>query len=209
MGWGGWSQGDTSAELTLPSSERREPLAPPKRCVFVFTPCGVDYAARVASVGASEEDFTLGPGLAPLASFKDRMLLLDGVQLSTSSEGPGGAHQIGIGHLLTGQPLLQGGPLLPFDDGDLVVGWGGGISVDQRLAQVLGGETWLRSLHLGVQTRKAPVLTLASALFIVARISPSLPKTIRSRSSLASSARRGGGQSLEVLRAKRLSILTP
>ena len=165
-----------------------EPVTPPKRCVFVFTPCGVDEASRVTDEGSTQTAFTLGPGLAPLAPYQDRMMVVDGLQLSTSSMGPGGAHQVGIGQLLTGMPLLPGGLFSPFDDGDLVVGWGGGISVDQRLAQVLGGSTWLRSLELGVQTRKAPVLTVGSTLSYRAPISRWPPRTTPIRSSPASSA---------------------
>ena len=180
----------------------------PKRCIFVFTPCGVDEAARIASLGASETDFSLGPGLDALTPYKDRLQVLQGVQLSTSSEGPGGAHQVGIGHLLTGTPLLPGGLFSPFDDGDLVVGWGGGISVDQRLAQALGANTWLPSLELGVQTRKAPVLTVGATLSYRGANQPVAaqddPHQVFTRLFGASAT---SGQSLEVLRQKRLSVL--
>ena len=182
--------------------------AAPKRCIFVFTPCGVDQGARLGALGETEQAFSLGPGLAPLAAYQDKLLILDGVQLSTSSEGPGGAHQIGIGHVLTGQPLLPGGLFSPFDDGDLVVGWGGGVSVDQRLAQVLGEHTWLRSLELGVQTRKAPVLTVGSTLSYRGPNQPVAaeddPQQVFAR---LFGAGQSAGQSLEVLRSKRLSVL--
>ena len=185
-----------------------EPVAPPKRCVFVFTPCGVDVDSRIASVGATESEFSLGPGLAALAPFQDKLIVVDGLQLSTSSEGPGGAHQLGIGHLLTGMPLLSGELFSPFDDGDLVVGWGGGISVDQRLASVIGGSTWLRSLELGVQTLKAPVLTVASALSYRGANQPVAAED-DPHQAFARLFGTGGtaGASLADLRAKRLSVL--
>jgi hypothetical protein len=185
-----------------------EPVTPPKRCVFVFTPCGVDEASRISAEGATQSAFTLGPGLEALAPYQDRLMVVDGLQLSTSSLGPGGAHQVGIGQLLTGTPLLPGGLFSPFDDGDLIVGWGGGISVDQRLAEVLGGSTWLRSLELGVQTRKAPVLTVGSTLSYRGPNQPVAaeddPHQVFARLFGAGGA---AGASLEVLRNKRLSVL--
>jgi len=135
-------------------------------------------------------------------------MVVEGLQLSTSSMGPGGAHQLGIGQVLTGTPLLTGELFSPFDDGDLVVGWGGGISVDQRLANVLGGETWLRSLQLGIQTRKAPVLTVGSTLSYRGANQPVAseddPHQVFARLFGADGA---AGATLETLRAKRLSVL--
>src|SRR4029077_1986285 len=56
--------------------------------------------------------------------------------------------QKGAGGMLPGQPLNAG----PFaGTGSAPAGWPNGPSVDQRIAEVLGNTTKLRSLELGVQ----------------------------------------------------------
>jgi hypothetical protein len=96
-----------------------------------------------------ETDFKLSPILSPLAEHRDDLVIIQGVD----QQGAGGdGHQIGIGGMLTGAPLNSG----PFAGvGAPPAGWASGPSVDQRIAEVLGNDTNLRSLELGVQVGAA------------------------------------------------------
>lgn len=90
--------------------------------------------------------------IQPFAGFKDRVVLFDGVDNLASQAGPGGPHQRGMAALLTGQVITEG----DFVGGDgRRAGWGGGISVDQFIAQSLAANTRLRSLELGVRVKES------------------------------------------------------
>lgn len=116
----------------------------PKRFVVVFTPNGTIPDAWVPN--GTGADFELSRILQPLEPFREKILIIDGVD--QTGEG-GDGHQNGMQGMLTGQRLNPG----PFEGGDGgTAGWANGISVDQRVAEVVGGETPFRSLELGVQT---------------------------------------------------------
>src|SRR5690606_23573051 len=72
-----------------------------------------------------------------------------------SRDGPGDGHQKGMGILWTASRLLEGGEFAGGDGGS--AGWGGGISVDQHIADAVGTETPYKSLELGVQCGGATV----------------------------------------------------
>lgn len=133
----------------LPSSVTRaaDPTIP-KRFIAFFTGNGT-LPAFWAKPGATEKDFTLGPILAPLAAFKQKLVLLDGLDNAASYDGPGAAHQKGCGAFLTGRGLNAGD--FTGGNGETSSGWASGISIDQELANHFAGETPLKSLELGVQ----------------------------------------------------------
>ena len=118
----------------------------PKRLVVIFTANGT----LREHFWPGGTDLTAGRILEPLRAFRDRMLLLKGLNMESRAAGPGNGHTKGMGHILTGAPLLEG---------DLVDGMGrpsgyaGGISVDQRIAGHIGGESRIGSLVLGVRVR--------------------------------------------------------
>ena len=118
----------------------------PRRFVVVFTPDGLLPSWTPTG---SERDFTLSPSLAPLAPYQDDLIVIRGL----SQQGGGGdAHQNGMGGVLTGAKLNTG----PFaGTGAAPAGWASGPSVDQRIADAIGGRTKLRSLELGVQVGQA------------------------------------------------------
>lgn len=118
----------------------------PKRFIFMMTANGFQLNGWTPT--GSGASFTLGSSLASLEPFKSKLLLLRGLDMAASYEGPGGGHQKGCGAWLTGRPLNDGD--FTGGNGDLLSGWGSGISVDQRIANVIGGETRLPSLELGV-----------------------------------------------------------
>jgi hypothetical protein len=139
----------------LPPLARESGAAPgdgPRRIVLLFSANGTLHENWVPS--GSESDFTLGPILAPLEPYKDRMIVLDG--LSTSRDGPGDGHQKGMGLLWTGSRLLEGGEFQGGGDAG-TAGWCGGISVDQHIANAVGTETAYKSLEFGVQNGGATV----------------------------------------------------
>ena len=119
---------------------------PPQRFVVVYTPNGL-LPAWTPSGG--ETDFELSPILSPLAPHRDKLIVIRGLQ---QTGGGGDGHQSGMGGMLTGRTLNPG----PFGGMQAPpVGWASGPSVDQRIAEVIGGETKLRSLELGVQVGAA------------------------------------------------------
>jgi hypothetical protein len=117
----------------------------PRRIVFFYTPNGTirsEWRPR-----GSERDFTLGRILAPLEQFRDKLLILGGLNMPLAAVGPGSEHTRGIGGLLTGRPTLEGN----FESaGQPNAGWASGISIDQQIARSLPAEAPFRSLELGV-----------------------------------------------------------
>jgi hypothetical protein len=111
----------------------------PRRFVVFFTANGT-----VPSMWTPGPDFTLSPILQPLAPHRDDIIVMSGIDM-LSSGGDRKGHNRGVGCLLTGVEPLGG------NDGDS--GYANGISVDQRMAQEIGGGTPFASLELGVRVR--------------------------------------------------------
>ncbi|WP_437759205.1 DUF1552 domain-containing protein [Sorangium sp. So ce1389] len=134
----------------------------PKRFVVFFT--GLGTVKEAWQPTGTETAFELGEILAPLSPYRDKLLVIEGVDMESAYNGPGDPHQQGIGQALTGTEL-QEGTLFPYAcDPAALVGWGGGISVDQFLAARLGQRTKLSSLELGVQVQYANVSSRISYL---------------------------------------------
>jgi len=130
-------------------------IAFPKRFVVFFTGLGTVKPAWVPK--GTETEFGFGPILAPLEPFKKKTLVLEGIDMESAYHGPGDPHQQGIGQALTGTEL-QEGMLFPYAcNPSAMVGWGGGISLDQFLADKIGQMTKFPSLELGVQVQYANV----------------------------------------------------
>jgi hypothetical protein len=128
--------------LALASQGRRK-----QRLVIIFSPDGVVPSTFwPKAVGA---DFELPESLRPLAPFKEKTLILNGV--SDRVRGDGDNHMRGIGCLLTGTELfpgnVQGGS-------DTPAGWSSGISIDQEIKNHLQKSPFTRtrfgSLEFGV-----------------------------------------------------------
>jgi hypothetical protein len=128
--------------------------AAPTRLLLLYNPNGTIGDAFWPAASATETAWELGPILEPLAPFKDRMLLLQGIDIAVAKKGPGGPHQKGLGGLFTGR-VLQTGEMA---DGDgQRAGWADGISVDQEVVKRLDPPTLLPSLELGVRATAADV----------------------------------------------------
>lgn len=131
----------------LPSFAQNPSGARMQRIIFVFTPNGtIPPEFWPDQVGP---EFQLKRILAPLESFKNRLMTLKGV--SNKIRGDGDGHMRGISCLLTADELLpgniQGGS-------DKPAGWARNISIDQEIRNFLQArpETATRfgSLELGV-----------------------------------------------------------
>ncbi|WP_437552792.1 DUF1552 domain-containing protein [Sorangium sp. So ce367] len=134
----------------------------PKRFVVFFT--GLGTVKEAWQPTGTETSFELGEILAPLSPYRDKLLVVEGIDMESAYHGPGDSHQQGIGQALTGTEL-QEGTLFPYACNPAArVGWGGGISVDQFLAARLGDRTKLSSLELGVQVQYANVSSRLSYL---------------------------------------------
>ncbi len=117
----------------------------PTRLILLFSSSGTIQSDWTPS--GSGSNFTLGPILAPLAPYQDKLVIVRGLESVRS--GPGDAHQCGIGSLWTGSRLLPG----PFAGGvPNTSGWAGDISVDQYIANTVGAETPYKSLEFSAQT---------------------------------------------------------
>ena len=78
----------------------------PKRLVIFFSPNGTIKHAWRPALG--ETNFQLGRILAPLEPYRDKLLILSGIDMQTAKNGPGDGHQTGMGHMLTATELLEG-----------------------------------------------------------------------------------------------------
>lgn len=121
----------------------------PRRLLIFFSANG-SFPARWSPSG-DENNWTIGDGdiLEPLRPHKDDLLVLEGVDMVSTRNGIGDGHQKGMGHMLTGTELVPG----PFPGGGNAgnAGYAGGISVDQYIANELGGGQKFNSLEFGVQ----------------------------------------------------------
>ena len=110
------------------------------RFVTVYTPGGsvIDNGAgenRWRPTG-TETDFQLSPILAPLLPVKDKLLVVDGLEMRSAV---GEQHQAGIIAWLTGTTQAPGG------------GYSQGPSIDQVIANRIGDTTPIRSLQMAVR----------------------------------------------------------
>lgn len=128
----------------------------PKRFVVWYTPNGTvpkNFWPKQGASGA-DTDFTLSPILKPLERHQSDLLVLGGIDMLSSLNGPGDAHQKGTGHCLTGIELQEGD--FPGDAGQSA-GWAGNASIDQHIAQHCGLDTVFQSLEFGAVTQGSSV----------------------------------------------------
>jgi hypothetical protein len=141
------------------SSTGQALATPPKRFVVVYTPNG-NVLDQWTPTG-SETQFTLPSILAPLEPFRAKTLIVDGLTLIASQQGPGDPHQRGMAWL-TGQGLASGDQI--GNDGVSRAGYANGVSVDQAIAKAVGISTKFRSLEFGVQLGGSDVMHRMSYL---------------------------------------------
>jgi hypothetical protein len=132
----------------LPSL-RAEGGPAPQRLIFMFSPNGIVPPNFWPDAPAEGDAFQLKPILQPLAGFKDRLLMVQGI--SNKIRGDGDGHQRGMSCLLTGIELFAGNIM---GGGGQPAGWARGPSIDQviktRLQANPKTKTRFGSLELGV-----------------------------------------------------------
>lgn len=153
--------GGLSIALTLPiwksatvfGQDQNAPAA--RRFVTMFSANGT-VASDFFQGGTSGAPLRFGRILAPLQQFQSDILVLKGVHMNSTIENelgvsgalkPGGPHMKGPGAMLTGGSLLEGN----FSGSGGPAGYADRISLDQYVAERIGGSTKFPSLEFGVR----------------------------------------------------------
>jgi hypothetical protein len=124
-----------SAGALLPRRPALAQASGTKRFLVVHVPEGMWAGAARPSAGAA----SFGPIFSPLDPFKAQISFLDGMDLRSRDNGPGGdGHHRGVPHLLTCTEMADASNA-------------GGASVDQKIASVIGGDTTFQSLQFAVR----------------------------------------------------------
>src|SRR5580704_6336745 len=140
----------TGAVLALPVLDAMTPAfavdkASPIRMQFIEVPNGIMNLNGEWTPKAEGTDFELSPTLQPLASFRDRMLVLTGLDQQQSA---GLAFEVGGDHPRTFTAWLTGTHAKMTSGADLHAG----TSVDQIAAREFGKYTQLASLEVGLES---------------------------------------------------------
>jgi hypothetical protein len=127
-GAGGVAIGLPFLEAMLRPGRSHAASSVPLRLVVFYSPGGT-LLDKWRPTG-TETSFTLGDMMSPLNTYKDRLLFVDGTNMSITQIGVGHPHSRGMAGVLTGTQLLPG----TFDTGMGSAGFADGPSVDQVIA---------------------------------------------------------------------------
>lgn len=119
----------------------------PLRFLVFFNPNGCWPATWFPTGG--ESDFVLAQSMVSMEPFRDKLIILDGVNMPSVDAGPGEDHQQGMGGVLTARPLQPGN--MVGGDGSLC-GWADGVSLDQVIAAHIGATNPFASIEAGVRS---------------------------------------------------------
>jgi len=133
----------------VPLLESRAADGAPLRLVLMFSPNGTIRESWLPAGG--ENDFTLGPILAPLEAHRDELVVIDGLRYN--SGGAGNNHMSGPSKFSCGTGLLSGTEF--GGGGEATSGWGAGVSIDQAYAAFAGQDNAFTSLELAVRISSA------------------------------------------------------
>jgi hypothetical protein len=206
-------RGAGGVALSLPFLDAMSPgvakaQAVPKRFVVFFSANGTIMDQWAPSGG--ETDFTLAPILAPLEPHRDDLLIMNGLDNEASYIYDPNAHDTSMATMLTADALVVG-PSGTGRAGHVLDGTANGPSIDQEIAGVIGGETRLPSLELGVQSTTTILEPMPTRMCYRgtrgnARSVPPEddPQTVFSRLFMDSNA---STDSIDVLRQQRKSVL--
>ena len=127
----------------------------PTRVVFVSSGQGT-LIDKLVVAGSGPSDFSLGPILAPLQAYKDRIAVCSGVNDSTNIlDGNYNAHTRCLLHTWTSRGMVWN----VGSDGSAYPTSAGGISLDQHIAAGWAGQTPFDSLQFGVKASSQTILT--------------------------------------------------
>lgn len=147
-GIGGVAIGLPLLDAMIKPGRAHAQAARPKRFGLFFSPNG-SFAENWQPTG-TEREFTLSTILSPLEPFKQKLVVVQGVDTVASKHGlPANGHDRGMGCLLAATELVAG-PSGLGEFGHLFDGSAGGITIDQEIANRIGGRSTFRSLEFGV-----------------------------------------------------------
>jgi Protein of unknown function (DUF1552) len=140
--------------LALPFLEAMSPRiaraqTAPKRFLVFFSANGTIKDQWQPEGGVT--DFTMSPILAPLEAHRDDLLIMRGLNNEASYLYDPNAHDTSMATMLTADALVVG-PSGTGRAGHVLDGTANGPSIDQEIAGLIGGDTKLPSLELGVQS---------------------------------------------------------
>jgi hypothetical protein len=119
----------------LPGGMRRARAKAPTRLLVVHVPEGMWSGAQRPAAGSTN----LGPILEALQPYQSRITVLNNLNIQSRDHGPGGdGHHRGVVHMFTGIEQIN--------DSNA-----GGPSVDQKIAQSIGGGSSFASLQFAVR----------------------------------------------------------
>ncbi|MCA9618658.1 MAG: DUF1552 domain-containing protein [Myxococcales bacterium] len=135
-----------SALSLFPFLDEAKAETAPRRLLLFYTPHGTIWDQWRPT--GSETNFTLSPILAPLASHKSRLAIVDGIRLETGTSYyvP---HTYTMPLLWTGSPIDTNASDFCRPDHGVCFGWNTGVSVDQFIAGQLQEQTPYNTLELG------------------------------------------------------------
>jgi hypothetical protein len=153
------------------AKDRTQSSDAPTRMAILFAGCG--FHSHEWWAKGSGDSMELGKVLQPLADYRDRMLLIQGLYNAEALKG--NIHSSQTGNLLSGAPLASGGQIRS------------GISVDQLVAQRVGNQTKLPSLVIGCEKANPSVHKNYSMLYSshISWSSPTTPTPLEVYPSLA------------------------
>lgn len=122
-------------EAMTPDTAKAQSENAAKRFISVYQPGGTVLSKWRPTGG--ETDFALSPILEPFAAVKDKLLVIDGVDMKSAV---GEQHQAGIVALLTGTPQSAANNQ-----------YAGGPSIDQVIAKVASAGKGRQSIELAVR----------------------------------------------------------
>src|SRR5437773_8426106 len=157
--------GDTPPAGVKPASEA------PVRLAVIFS--GNGFHSKEWWARGEGKQMELGKVLAPLTDFREKMLFIRGLYNEEALKG--NIHSSQTGNLLSGAPLASGGEIRS------------GTSIDQVLAQKLGGATKVPSLVLGCEQSNPSVHKNYSMLYSshISWTSPTTPTPLELYPALA------------------------
>ncbi len=129
--------GATAALALAPRRFQRvtQAQAVPPRLIVVHVPEGMWNGAPRPMSGSTN----LGTIFEALQPFQSRMLVMNNLNMQSRDHGPGGdGHHRGVPHMFTGTEML--------DESNA-----GGPSIDQKIAQAIGGDSTYASLQFAVR----------------------------------------------------------
>jgi hypothetical protein len=127
--------GAASLYSMLPRSRARAQAKPPTRILLVHVPEGMWSGAPRPSAGGSD----LGPIFEALQPYQSRISVLNNMNMKSRDNGPGGdGHHRGVPHMFTCTEMQ--------DENNA-----GGASIDQKIAEAIGGGSAFKSLQFAVR----------------------------------------------------------